>query len=423
MIGDNARRSLRIDAGRLLRRLDELAKLGARDDGGCNRLAFTDADKQGRDLVTEWMRELGMSVTIDAIGNAVAIREGSEGGPPVMCGSHIDTVRTGGRYDGNLGVLAGLEIVETLNDAGLTTRRPLAVAFFSNEEGARIAPDMMGSLVYVGGLALDEAHAAVSIDGKTVVDELDRIGYRGDAPVPGTTPHAFVELHIEQGPVLEAEGLGLGAVTGVQGISWTEVTVQGQANHAGTTPMSYRHDAGYVAGETAAFVRRLTKEMGGAQVGTVGAITLDPNLVNVVARKAVFTVDLRNTDESLLQRAEARLAEHLDAIADAEGVEITTRELARFEPVDFDRRVIELVEDTAKSLGNTVRQLPAGAGHDAQMLARVCPAGMVFTPSVKGISHNPKEHTDPKDIEAGANVLLQVLLTLSETDEIPVRGA
>jgi N-carbamoyl-L-amino-acid hydrolase len=241
--------------------------------------------------------------------------------------------------------------------------------------------------------------------------------------VPGTTPHAFVELHIEQGPVLEAEGLGLGAVTGVQGISWTEVTVRGQANHAGTTPMSYRHDAGYVAGETAAFVRRLTKEMGGAQVGTVGAITLDPNLVNVVARKAVFTVDLRNTDESLLQRAEARLAEHLDAIADAEGVEITTRELARFEPVDFDRRVIELVEDTAKSLGNTVRQLPAGAGHDAQMLARVCPAGMVFTPSVKGISHNPKEHTDPKDIEAGANVLLQVLLTLSETDEIPVRGA
>lgn len=405
-----------------MRRLDELAKRGARDDGGCNRLAFTDADKQGRDLVTGWMRELGMSVTVDAIGNAVAVRAGTEDGPPVMCGSHIDTVRTGGRYDGNLGVLAGLEIIETLNDAGLTTRRPLAVAFFSNEEGARIAPDMMGSLVYVGGLPLEEAHAAVSIDGKKVVEELDRIGYRGDAPVPGTTPYAFVELHIEQGPILEAEGIGLGAVTGVQGISWTEVTVRGQANHAGTTPMSYRHDAGYVAGETAAFVRRLVLEMGGAQVGTVGAIDLDPNLVNVVARQAVFTVDLRNTDESLLQRAEARLTEHLERIAEAEGVEITTRKLARFEPVDFDRRVIELVEDTAKALGNTVRQLPAGAGHDAQMLARVCPTGMVFTPSVRGVSHNPKEHTEPEDLEAGANVLLQVLLTLSETDDIPVRS-
>ena len=266
-----------------------------------------------------------------------------------LCGSHIDTVRTGGRYDGNLGVLAGLEIIETLNDAGLTTRRPLAVAFFSNEEGARIAPDMMGSLVYVGGLPLAEAHAAVSIDGKTVADELERIGYRGDAPVPGATPYAFVELHIEQGPILEAEGIGLGAVTGVQGISWTEVTVEGQANHAGTTPMSYRHDAGYVAAETAAFVRRLVKEMGGAQVGTVGAIDLDPNLVNVVARKAVLTVDLRNTDESLLQQAEARLNQHLDTIAEAEGVETTTRKLARFEPVDFDLRVIELVEDTAKS--------------------------------------------------------------------------
>ena len=339
-----------------------------------------------------------------------------------MCGSHIDTVRTGGRYDGNLGALAGLEIIETLYDAGLTTRRPLAVAFFSNEEGARIAPDMMGSLVYVGGLPLAEAHAAVSIDGKTVADELERIGYRGDAPVPGATPYAFVEqLHIEQGPILEAEGIGLGAVTGVQGISWTEVKVEGQANHAGTTPMSYRHDAGYVAAETAAFVRRLVKEMGGAQVGTVGAIDLDPNLVNVVARKAVLTVDLRNTDESLLQQAEARLNQHLDTIAEAGGVETTTRKLARFEPVDFDWRVIELVEDTAKALGNTVRQLPAGAGHDAQMLARVCPTGMVFTPSVEGISHNPKEHTDPKDLEAGANVLLQLLLTLSESDDIPVR--
>src|SRR3990172_3601685 len=231
---------------------------------------------------------------------------------------------------------------------------------------------MMGSLVYVGGFGLAEAHEAVTIDGKRVGDELDRIGYRGDAPLPGPVPYAYVELHIEQGPVLEAEGFRIGAVTGVQGISWTEVTVRGQSNHAGRRPMSYRHDAGYVAGEVAVFVRRLTKEMGGAQVGTVGSIQLEPNLVNVVAQKAILTLHLRNTDEKLLQSAEARLDQLLGEIADAEGVEISTRRLARYEPVDFDPRVISLVEETALSLGANVRRLPAGAGHDAQMLARVC---------------------------------------------------
>ncbi len=409
------RTRIHIDGPRLTRRLDELAKRGARDDGGCNRLAFTEADREGRDLVTGWMRELGLDVAIDAVGNAVGVRKGLDEGPPVMCGSHIDTVGTGGKYDGNLGVLAGLEIVETLNHAGLTTRRPLAVAFFSNEDGSRCAPDMMGSLVYAGGLSVDNAHRAVTIDGSRVRDDLARIGYIGEAPSPGRPPHAYVELHIEQGPILEAEGFRIGAVTGVQGISWTEVTVRGQANHAGTTPMSYRHDAGYVAGDVATFVRHLTQEMGGAQVGTVGAITLEPNLVNVVAQRAVFTIDLRNTDDKLLQEAEARLDQHLDDISVAEGVEITTRRLARFEPVDFDERIIALVDETARELGNTVRRLPAGAGHDAQMLQRVCPSGMVFTPSVRGISHNPQEHTEPADLEAGANVLAQVLLTLSET--------
>jgi N-carbamoyl-L-amino-acid hydrolase len=416
---DAERKALRVDGGRLRNRLEELAKRGGREDGGCNRLAFTDADKEGRDLVTKWMRDLGLRVSIDAIGNAVAVRAGVEDGAPVMCGSHIDTVRTGGRYDGNLGVLAGLEVVETLNDRGIATKRPLAVAFFSNEEGSRVAPDMMGSLVYVGGLSLEEAYGAVSIDGKRVRDELERIGYLGEAKTPGPVPHAYVELHIEQGPVLDAEGYRMGAVTGVQGISWTEVSVKGQANHAGTTLMSYRHDAGYVAGEVTAFVRRLTKEMGGAQVGTVGSITLEPNLVNVVAQRALFTVDLRNTDEKLLQSAEARLDAFLGQVADAEGVEVTTRRLARFEPVAFDPRIISLVEETAGALGSNVRRLPAGAGHDAQMLARVCPSGMIFTPSVKGVSHNPREHTSPEDLELGANALLQVLLTLTETDAIP----
>jgi N-carbamoyl-L-amino-acid hydrolase len=411
--------TLRIDGERLMERLSELAKRGAREDGGCNRLAFTDADKEGRDLVTRWMRELGLSVSIDGIGNAVGIRPGTEAGPPVMIGSHIDTVRTGGRYDGNYGVLSGLEVIETLEQAKMKTRRSLAVAFFSNEEGSRVAPDMMGSLVYVGGFGLAEAHDAVTIDGKRVGDELERIGYRGNAPVPGPPPYAYVELHIEQGPVLEAEGYRIGAVTGVQGISWTEVTVRGQSNHAGTTPMSYRHDAGYVAAEAAAFVRRLTKEMGGAQVGTVGSMRLEPNLVNVVAQKAVFTVDLRNTDERRLQSAEGRLDEFLGEIGDAEGVEISTRRLARFEPVDFHPKMISLVEETARSLGANVKRLPAGAGHDAQMLARVCPAGMIFTPSVKGLSHNVREHTEPADLELGANLLLETVLTLSEDDLFP----
>ncbi|HSF18910.1 MAG TPA: Zn-dependent hydrolase [Vicinamibacteria bacterium] len=412
----DARRDLRIEGKRLIRRLEELARYGARDDGGCNRLAFTEADKAGRDVVTGWMRQLGLDVSVDAIGNVVGSRPGLDTGPAVMCGSHIDTVRTGGRYDGNLGVLAGLEVVETLNDCGLTTRRPLSVAFFSNEEGSRVAPDMMGSLVYAGGLSLAEAHEAVSIDGTRVGDDLRKIGYLGIAPSPGPVPHAYVELHIEQGPILEAEGIRIGAVTGVQGISWTEVTVKGQANHAGTTPMIYRHDAGYIAGKAVSFVRTLTEEMGGAQVGTVGSLRLEPNLVNVVAHKAVFTVDLRNIEERLLQEAEGRLDEYLGTIADAEGVEISTRRLARFEPVDFDPRIIQLVENVARGLGNSVRRLPAGAGHDAQMLARVCPAGMIFTPSVRGISHNPEEHTEPADIEMGANVLAQVLLTLTETD-------
>jgi N-carbamoyl-L-amino-acid hydrolase len=365
------------------------------------------------------MRELGLSVSIDGIGNAVAVRPGRDSGPPVMIGSHIDTVRTGGRYDGNYGVLSGLEVIETLEQAKMKTRKPIAVAFFSNEEGSRVAPDMMGSLVYVGGFGLADAHDAVTIDGKRVGDELDRIGYRGNAPVPGSAPYAYVELHIEQGPVLEAEGYRIGAVTGVQGISWTEVTVRGQSNHAGTTPMSYRHDAGYVAAEAAAFVRRLTKEMGGAQVGTVGSMQLEPNLVNVVAQKAVFTVDLRNTDEKRLQSAEGRLDEFLGEIGDAEGVEISTRRLARFEPVDFHPKMIALVEETARSLGANVKRLPAGAGHDAQMLARVCPAGMIFTPSVKGLSHNVREHTDPADLELGANVLLETVLTLTENDLFP----
>lgn len=407
---------LRIDIDRLLGRLADLGAIGAIEGTeGSSRLAFTDDDRDGRDLVVSWMRDLGLTVTVDGIGNVVGVLAGATDIAPVMTGSHIDTVRTGGRYDGNLGVLAGLEVVETLQAAGVTPTRPIAVAFFSDEEGARFAPDMLGSLVYVGGMALEAALDIDGIDGSRLGDELERIGYAGSAPLPGPTPHSFIELHIEQGPVLEAEGFTIGAVDSVQGISWTEVTVTGQSNHAGTTPMAMRRDPGYVAARCAAFARELALELGEPQVATVGRVEFSPNLVNVVPASATFTVDLRNTDEATLQTAERRFADFLERLAAEESCAVTTRSLARFEPVVFAPGIVDLVHDTAERLGHSVRRLPSGAGHDAQMLARICPTAMIFTPSADGLSHNPAEYTAPADLEAGANVLLHTLLALAES--------
>ncbi|MEZ5590402.1 MAG: Zn-dependent hydrolase [Gammaproteobacteria bacterium] len=404
--------NLRINTQRLLDRIQALGKIGALEGGGVCRLALSDDDKAGRDLVISWMRELGLRISIDGIGNVIGLRPGREDGAPVMTGSHIDTVRTGGLYDGNLGVLAGLEVIQVLNDANIQTRRPLAVGFFTNEEGARFAPDMMGSLVYVGGLELEQALATTGIDGSSVGDNLDRIGYCGEAACGTPEVHAFVELHVEQGPLLEQEGVTLGAVTGVQGISWTEFTVYGVSNHAGTTPMSLRHDAAYLAGATIQFVRMLSGQIEG-QLATVGHLKLFPDLVNVIPNKAVFTVDLRNTDNALLQQAEQRLHDFLREMAVKEGVRVEHRSLARFEPVAFEPAMVERIERNARALGHSIRRMPSGAGHDAQMLARVCPTAMIFTPSVGGISHNIKEYTAPADIEAGANVLLSTLLQLA----------
>lgn len=402
--------NLRIDLDRLLGRLDALAQVGAIAGGGVCRLALSEEDKAGRDVVASWMREQGLKVTVDRIGNVVGLRSGVQDGAPVMTGSHIDTVKTGGRYDGNLGVLAGLEVMATLDEAGIQTRWPLAVAFFTNEEGARFPPDMMGSGTHQGALNLAKMLQATGIDGATVGQCLEGIGYAGDTECGNQRARAFVELHIEQGPVLEEQGLTIGAVTGVQGISWTELTVTGVANHAGTTPMRLRHDAGYAAAAIAYAARGIANEMGGNQVATAGAMTLEPNLVNVVAKQAIVTVDLRNTDEALLQQAEARLATAVAQIARDEGVRVESRSLARFEPVEFDPAMVELVAATAERLGHSVRRLPSGAGHDAQMFAPNCPTAMIFVPSADGISHNVKELTAPEDLRAGADVLLQVLL-------------
>lgn len=402
-----------INGQRLLASLQALGQIGALPGGGVNRLALTDADRLGRDWTVACMRELGMRVEVDAIGNIVGTLPGTEDLPPVMMGSHIDTVRTGGLYDGNYGVLAGLEVVATLREAGLQTRRPLAVAVFTNEEGARFQPDMMGSLVYVGGLPLQDALDTCDADGASVQAELERIGYRGTAAVGAPVVDSYVELHIEQGPVLEQMDLQIGVVEGVQGISWTEFTVEGQSNHAGTTPMALRHDAALVAAQVAVFVRDLSKRMGGRQLATVGAVRLSPNLVNVIAQKAVFTVDLRNTDSAALAQAESDLHAYAQQAAQAEGVRISSRALARFEPVAFDSMVVDLVEQQTQALGCSHQRMPSGAGHDAQMLARVCPSAMIFVPSVGGLSHNVREHTKPDDLLRGAQVLLQVVLALA----------
>ncbi len=404
---------LRISEARLMARLAELAAIGATADGSCCRLALTDEDRAGRDLVVRWMRELGLEVRIDPVGNIFGLRRGAEDVEPVMTGSHIDTVRTGGRYDGNLGVLGGLEVVQVLNEAGIVTRRPLAVGVFTDEEGARFAPDMLGSLVYAGGLPLAQAYATVSIDGKVLKEELARIGYLGDAPLPLARPHAFVELHIEQGPVLDSEGITIGAVENLQGISWQEVSITGQSNHAGTTPMRLRHDAGYCAAAIGHFLRQLAREIGGSQVATVGKVDLHPNLINVIAARARLTVDLRNTDEALLAAAERRLAGFLEQLAADEGVRVEAKTLARFEPVLFDKGVADLIARTAVRLGHSCRPMTSGAGHDAQMMARLCPTAMIFVPSVGGISHNPAEHTEPAHLAAGADVLLHTLLALA----------
>ena len=410
---------LRVDVERLMARLDDLGEIGvvvgANGERGCARLALSDEDRHGRDLVVSWMRDLGMSVSVDRIGNVVGTRAGTDpSARPVMIGSHIDTVRTGGRFDGNLGVLAGLEVVELLERHGVRTRHPIAVAFFSNEEGARFQPDMLGSLVYVGGMDLEAALDVRDAAGVRLGDELERIGYSGPVPCPNPSmPAAFVELHIEQGPVLEDAGVTIGAVTGVQGISWTELTLSGQSAHAGTTPMRLRHDPGYVAAEITAGVRALARQMGGSQVSTVGRIEVVPNLVNVIPSTVTLTVDLRNTDEELLRRAEDHAERLIDRVAADEGVGVERRTLARVEPVEFDPAMVDQVERVARRLGHSTMRMPSGAGHDAQMFARVCPTSMIFVPSIAGLSHNIAEDTAQDDLRAGADVLLHVVLELA----------
>jgi N-carbamoyl-L-amino-acid hydrolase len=390
-----------------------MARIGATGDGGCRRLALSDEDRQGRDRLLDWMREIGLEVRIDKIGNIIGIYPGHTDAAPVMLGSHIDTVASGGKFDGALGVLAALEAAETLRDAGISPRRSLAVIAFTNEEGSRFQPDILGSCVWTGDTSLDDAYQIVDSEGKSVGDELRRIGYLGDVEPGFLQPHAYLELHIEQGPILDTEGGGVGAVTGVQALWWSEISIEGEANHAGTTPMRYRRSASVAASRLVLIARALTDEIDGL-VANVGRMAFDPGNVNVVPRRATMTLDLRHADNAKLSVAERSLATSIAEIERQDRVSIKCKDLARFAAQRFDSRIIQCVEESAKALGLNVRRMVSGASHDAQIMATVMPTAMIFVPSVKGLSHNPQEFTRDEDVVAGANVLIATAIRLAE---------
>lgn len=404
-----------IDGGRLIGRIRELGNVGRDAEGQLVRLAATPADRQGRDLFVSWLKEAGLEVAVDRVGNVFGIWSvgGREEQAPLMLGSHIDTVINAGIYDGCYGVLAALEVVETLKSSGFKPARPIVVAAFTNEEGVRFAPDMMGSLVYAGGMDVEQALATKGIDGACLGDELRRIGFAGPHAPGFLKPSFYVELHIEQGPVLNREGIAIGVVENLQGISWHKVTLIGTANHAGTTPIGMRADAGYGAARIVTYLRDRASASPSPMVATVGCLTFEPNAVNVIPSRATLTIDMRDPFEDRLSEEEAALTEFLDRMAEEEGLSISIELMARSEPVAFDQAVVEIIEQAADVRGLSRRRMTSGAGHDAQMMARIAPTAMIFVPSVGGISHNPAEFTHEDDLVAGANVLLDVTQLLS----------
>lgn len=403
-----------INKERLLDSIFMLGKIGIDASGERTRLAASDAEKEGRDFVVKQMREAGLDVVVDRIGNIFGIWQTEENRKeaPLMIGSHIDTVINAGQYDGCYGVLTGIEIVRTLKEQKAALKRPLVVGAFTNEEGVRYQPDMMGSLVYAGDLSLDEALDSVGTDGTILRDELTRIGYGGTVDPGFIKPYAFIELHIEQGPIMDAKGISIGAVENLQGISWQRISIEGAANHAGTTPTDMRIDAGLAASKVNVFMRERCLASSGKTVCTVGTMALEPNAVNVIPSKAVFTLDVRNPNEEKLKEEEMALAAYLKKLEETDHVKIHTERLVRFEPVEFDNGICKITEKMAEKRGLSHCRMTSGAGQDAQMMARICPTAMIFVPSVKGISHNPKEYTRDEDLVGGANVFLDIVAEL-----------
>ena len=412
---------VRIDQDRLWNDLQELGEIGAYADEetelyGVRRLALTDEDVEGRQLVLQWMEGAGLSVRTDQMGNIYARRAGTDSSlPPVMIGSHIDSVGTAGKFDGCLGVLGGLEVLRTLNDHGITTSRPIDLAIFVEEEGVRFGTDMLGSAVAAGRVRLDDARKHTDREGTSVGSELDRHGLVGQVQVPIESPYAYLECHIEQGPILAAAGKHIGVVQGVQAITWQEIHITGRAAHAGATPHALRRNAGLAAALLTVHLNEMV-ESGryGEMLATVGRQDTYPNLINIVPSKVLMSVDLRNPDAEAMERAEKDFASYRAEVEQITGVSIVARTTAKTPPVAFPLSMQALVAKAAASLGFSYSEITSGAGHDAGEIAALCPAGMVFVPGLyDGISHNPREFSTPEACADGINVLLQAAVELA----------
>ncbi|WP_434646915.1 Zn-dependent hydrolase [Achromobacter piechaudii] len=403
--------SLSINGQRLWQSLMDLARIGSTPKGGNCRLALTELDGQGRDLVTGWMREAGMTVRVDQVGNIFARRAGRNNDlPPVMTGSHIDTQPTGGKFDGCYGVLAGLEVMRTLNDAGIQTEAPLEVAIWTNEEGSRFVPVMMGSGVFAGKFTLETALSARDAQGICVRDELAAIGYAGTDPVGGRPVDAYFEAHIEQGPILEHEEKTIGVVTGSLGLRWYDITVTGMEMHAGPTPMPIRRDALFAASFLVQTVINIANAHQPHGRGTVGEIHAHPGSRNVIPGQVRFTADLRHEDEATLTRMDQQWRRACDDIAVAHDVQVELKDVQYFRPTPFDPDLVDKVRRGAASRGLPAMNIVTGAGHDAVYMAAVAPTAMIFVPCKDGISHNEIEDAQPEHLEAGCNVLLDAMV-------------
>jgi N-carbamoyl-L-amino-acid hydrolase len=403
--------SLRVNGARLWDSLMQLASIGATEKGGVCRLALTDLDRQGRDLVVGWAKAQGLTVTIDRIGNGFLRREGTDPSlPPVVTGSHIDTQPTGGKFDGNYGVLAGIEVLRTLDDHGIRTRAPLEVAFWTNEEGSRFVPVMMGSGVFAGAFTLEHAYAAKDTAGRTVRDELAAIGYIGDEE-PGRHPiGAYFEAHIEQGPVLEDADKVIGVVKGVLGLRWYDCTVTGMEAHAGPTPMALRKDALQVATRIMQEVVAIAHRFPPYGRGTVGMVQVHPNSRNVIPGRVKFSIDLRNVDSERLDAMDREIREFVAKTSASTGLPIALEQVSYFPPCPFEQGCVEAVRAATQRFGYSSMEVVSGAGHDAVYMARLAPAAMIFVPCKDGISHNEIEDAKPEHLEAGCNVLLHAML-------------
>ena len=410
--------TLTIDGERLWKSLMDLAAIGATEKGGVKRLALTDLDRQGRDLVVKWAREAGLAITVDQIGNVFMRREGRNPAlAPIVTGSHVDTQPTGGKFDGNYGVLAGLEVVRTLNDMNIQTEAPIEVAFWTNEEGSRFVPVMMGSGVFCGAFSLETAYAAVDSEGKSVREELERIGYLGDE-VPGRHPiGAYFETHIEQGPVLEDADKVIGVVPAVMGLSWYDCVVSGMEAHAGPTPMALRRDALQVATVIMQEVVRIANRYQPYGRGTVGMVEVFPNSRNVIPGRVKFSIDLRNVNDQLLNTMHEEMLAFVAKTRADSGLAIDLERVSYYPPCPFHPDCVDAVRAATEKLGYSTMDVVSGAGHDAIYAARVAPSGMIFVPCKDGISHNEIEDAQPAHLEAGCNVLLHAMLERARTVE------